>query len=290
MNKMESINELKNIGWNGFDRTKVEFPLIMSNNKMIFKWNSRISGIYAWINKINGKMYIGKGNNLYRRVYDEKRSFKNGRHENLKKLFNAVNKYGIDNFYVVQLISCKKDDLLKIEPFFISYFDTKNNGYNCTYGGEGCSGHIVTKEQIQKQKKKMEEYWTEERKKEHTEKMRKWANDPIRKSHLISVGKSWVNNPMLVSKHRKACKKSLSIERIEKQRRSMNDYYKSNGGKRIIYKQIILLSPNNEHIIVNKVSDFCKSNHIGKGGFYRFLKRKSDDNVFFGWKLISATT
>src|SRR5260221_2747782 len=149
---------------------------IMRNQKMKIKWNSKISGIYAWENIINGKMYIGKANNLYRRVYEEMNGFKNKKHQNLKKLFNAVQKYGINNFDVIKLLEAPKEYLGKIEKLLIEYYNTKKNGYNCTWGGEGMFGHIVTKKQIEKQKRKLKEYWTDERKKEHKEKMKKWYN------------------------------------------------------------------------------------------------------------------
>jgi group I intron endonuclease len=284
MNKIELLKQYKldeNININ-------DFPLIMSKNKMILKWNTKISGIYAWINKVNNKMYIGRANNLYRRVYSEKRSFKNGKHENLKKLFNAVKKYGVDIFDVKELISVtNKNDLIELEKYFISYFNTKDNGYNCTYGGDGTVGHIVTTEQREKQKKKMKEYWTDERKKQHSEKMKLWGNDDSRKSHLIFIGKQWINNPILIEKHKNACKKSMSKERIEKQKSSINKYYELNGGKQPRYKNITLFSPTNERVVVSKISSFCKTNNIGRMGFYRFLRNSQPQDCFQGWKFIS---
>ena len=130
----------------------LNLPLIMINRKMSIKWNSKITGIYAWINEINGKMYVGQANNLYKRVYCEMSNFRNNNPQNLIKLEHAINKYNLDNFRVVKLLECPKEHLNKIEKLLIEYYDTKNNGYNCTYGGDGVLGHIVTKEQIQKQK------------------------------------------------------------------------------------------------------------------------------------------
>lgn len=284
MNKIELLKQYKlneNINVN-------DFPLIMSKNKMILKWNTKISGIYAWINKTNNKMYIGRANNLYRRVYSEKRSFNNGKHENLKKLFNAVKKYGVGIFDVKELIRVtNKNDLIELEKYFISYFNTKNNGYNCTCGGDGTVGHLVTLEQREKQKKKMKEYWTDERKKQHTEKMKLWGNDNSRKSYLIFIGKQWTTNPILIKKHKNACKKSMSKERIEKQKNSIIKHYELNGGKQPRYKNITLLSPINERVVISKISSFCKVNNIGRMGFYRFLRNSQPQDCFRGWKFIS---
>ena len=289
MNKIESLNELKHRGW--VDKDINSFPLIMSENKMILKWNTKFSGIYVWINKVNNKMYIGRATDLYRRVYEEKRAFKNGKHENLKKLFNAVNKYGIQNFGVRELMRVSdKTVLIDLEKYFIAYFNTKEEGYNCTYGGDGTTGHIVTEEHRRKQKEKMKEYWTDERKKQHTEKMKLWANDPIRKSHLIDVGTLWTKDSNAIKKHKECCKKSMSKERIEKQRNSIIKHYKLNGGKQPRYKSIILLSPIDEYITISKVSLFCKNNNIGTMGFYRFLRTHKPYDCFRGWKLVSKET
>ena len=215
-------------------------------------------------------------------------NFKNNKPQNLIKIERAVKKYGINHFKVVQLLRCSKEYLNKAEQIFIKYYDSKSNGYNCTYGGEGTSGHIVTKEHIEKQKKKMSQYWTDERKKEHVEKMKLWANDDCRRDYLISIGKDWINDADIVKKHKNACQKSMTFDRIEKQKASINKRYELNGGKQNRYKKIELLSPKNEIITITKVSQFCKSHNIGTMGFYRFLRNRNTEKNFRGWKFISA--
>jgi group I intron endonuclease len=285
MNKLESINYLKNYNWNGLNVSPSSFPLVMSNNKMMLKWNSTTSGIYVWINKINNKMYVGRANNLYRRVYEEKRAFKNGKHENLKKLFNAVNKYGIQNFNVHQLILvADKSKLINLEECFIAYYNTKHNGYNCTYGGDGCCGHIVSEEQKKKQKEKMKVYWTEEKCKEHVNKMKFWFNgQPSNAQEKIRAGNKWWENKEYKKKHLQNTQKSLTAERIKKQKMSLLNYYKNHISKRAI--SVSVITPFGVTKNVNGTYKFCLNNHIEYKNFMRMVRNEIPE--YKGWKLVS---
>jgi hypothetical protein len=48
-----------------------------------------------------------------------------------------MNKYGIENFIIEQLIECDELELNSYECMFIDKFDTYKNGYNATKGGDG---------------------------------------------------------------------------------------------------------------------------------------------------------
>lgn len=48
-----------------------------------------------------------------------------------------MNKYGIENFIVEQLIECDECELSSYEILFIEKFNTYHNGYNATKGGDG---------------------------------------------------------------------------------------------------------------------------------------------------------
>lgn len=98
--------------------------------------------VYMHINLINGKKYIG--------ITKRKPSYRwnNGKgYSNQPKFYNAINKYGWDLFNH-QIV---KDNLPEqcaktLEKILISVYDTIENGYNVTIGGEGGSGRIVTEE------------------------------------------------------------------------------------------------------------------------------------------------
>lgn len=101
---------------------------IVSNN-LIRKWK-----IYAYINQINGKIYIGQTCNSLR-----DRAGKNGNlYAQCKKFGRAIKKYGWKNFKpVVLLENLTRDEANLFETELIKKYDTTNdkNGYNISLGG-----------------------------------------------------------------------------------------------------------------------------------------------------------
>lgn len=110
--------------------------------------------IYKITNKINNHSYIGQTKNKrgfngrydssgvgIERVYRYyKREQKGGRFCN-NYLLNALEKYGLDAFDVCEVLdtAMSAEELDEKEIYYIDYFDSYNNGYNLTLGGErGC--------------------------------------------------------------------------------------------------------------------------------------------------------
>ncbi len=52
-------------------------------------------------------------------------------------LQNAIRKYGKDVFIIEAIEECEEELLNERETFWITFYDSVNNGYNLTYGGEG---------------------------------------------------------------------------------------------------------------------------------------------------------
>jgi group I intron endonuclease len=97
----------------------------------------KVSGIYLWVNLVNGKKYVGTAVNLTERMKVHRKLSKNiatkfrRTTSGLRHLYNSINQYGMDNF-VVYLLE-KVDDrsnLLPREAYWIQYYDAINNGYN----------------------------------------------------------------------------------------------------------------------------------------------------------------
>jgi group I intron endonuclease len=89
------------------------------------------TGIYCIENLVNGKRYIGKGKNIISRM--------NHPHKSSTYLFNAINKYGNENFHRYIIEYCEPEMLAEREQYYIREWKTKApNGYNLTDGGEGC--------------------------------------------------------------------------------------------------------------------------------------------------------
>ena len=131
--------------------------------------------IYKITNNITNKIYIGCT------IKDIKKRFKEhicraNTNTYKCKLYNSMNKHGIENFKIEQIIECSQEEMYYLEIEFIKEFDSYNNGYNATLGGEGCLGYkhseetIIKLKEICKQKtkecrtgKSYEEIYSEER-------------------------------------------------------------------------------------------------------------------------------
>lgn len=94
--------------------------------------------IYKITNKINNKVYIGKTTRTI-----EKRWYQHCHCNNTSTaIHNAIVKYGTDNFVIEQIDSAKTiEELNSKEMFYIKYYNSKNEGYNCTDGGEGTKNY-----------------------------------------------------------------------------------------------------------------------------------------------------
>ncbi len=128
-------------------------------------------GIYCFRNKINNKKYIGQGKDLKKR----KRQFRPNRKYSGQHFFNAVKKYGIENFEYSILTHCKAEELNYYEQFYINRLHTNDPryGYNMTSGGDCGYSLNMTEEH----KQAISAAWTEERKKEQSIKQ-KGKNNP----------------------------------------------------------------------------------------------------------------
>lgn len=97
--------------------------------------------IYKITNLVNGKVYIGKT------IYDCEKRFRQHLQEAKKhthrKLYNAINKYGQENFIVETLIEADNSKLDELEQYYIDQYDSFRTGYNMTMGGDGGTNHYV---------------------------------------------------------------------------------------------------------------------------------------------------
>lgn len=80
----------------------------------------------------SGKSYIGQSIDFTRRLVEHK----NPKKRSLPKLYQAIKKYGFENFTIEILETCEPELLNDREIYWINYYDTFNNGYNATTGGE----------------------------------------------------------------------------------------------------------------------------------------------------------
>lgn len=117
--------------------------------------------IYKITNKTNGKIYIGKTNDLYQRFHSHKHSvLKVSRgiiDEKTQYIHRAMNRYGIENFSIEIIYqAADHNECLDKEIELITFFDSTNRskGYNLTRGGEGALGRKHTEQAIELMRQK----------------------------------------------------------------------------------------------------------------------------------------
>lgn len=110
--------------------------------------------IYCIENKTNNKKYIGQTDNYFRR---KREHFCQS--ERCVILRRAFEKYGINSFEmqpILTVTAINKDVLRAVlnymEAFYIRKFDTYNNGYNATLGGDGAIGQKITSEETRRKR------------------------------------------------------------------------------------------------------------------------------------------
>lgn len=111
---------------------------------------SSIYTIYKATNTVNGKVYIGFDSNYPARKRCHKCCYKTEPY----KFYHALRKYGWESFNWEPIYQSKdKKHTLKImEPYFIKEYNSFNEGYNSTLGGDGSVGYITSEETKQKQR------------------------------------------------------------------------------------------------------------------------------------------
>jgi group I intron endonuclease len=104
--------------------------------------------IYQIRNKITNKSYVGKSANYIKRF----ESHKKGAIQKVnRRLYDSINHHGIDNFELILLERCSKEESNDRERYWILTLNSITpNGYNMTKGGDG--GNTL-------------EFWLEENKK-----------------------------------------------------------------------------------------------------------------------------
>ena len=92
--------------------------------------------IYKITNKVNGKSYIGQTiQNVKERFYQHCATKCSQAVLNMV-IHKAINKYGKSNFTIEVIEEVESTNLNDRERYWIKYYDSYNNGYNSTEGGQ----------------------------------------------------------------------------------------------------------------------------------------------------------
>jgi group I intron endonuclease len=178
----------------------------------------RISGIYQIQSKINpDRIYIGSAININKRWNHHLSNLKSNNHHSIK-LQNHYNKYGKEDLQFSILLECDKENLIRVEQYYI---DVLNPYFNiCKFAasvlGKKCSE--ATKKKISSHK----------RSQEFKDRMRNiklgW--------HPTEEG---IKNMSIAAKKRPANRKgvTLSIKTKKAVSDGLKEYYKNNPKKHV---------------------------------------------------------
>lgn len=91
------------------------------------------TGIYKITNLNNQKTYIGQATNLAERIRQHIKCGIGIDTPN-NKLYNAMMKYGVENYSFEVIEECSREELNKREAFWIEFYHSQDFGYNMTKG------------------------------------------------------------------------------------------------------------------------------------------------------------
>lgn len=185
--------------------------------------------IYLVTNKINGMKYVGQS------IQVDIKARWNGHHSKKrtvgKILYNAYQKYGLNNFDYKIICICFDEDTDKYEEEYIKKYNTVHpNGYNLLQGGKNRKHNSETLKHLSEIMKgeKHPQYGTkfsEERKKQHSELMKGSKNPNFGKKiprEVIEKRIQTIKNNKMINGDKK-----ITQETKEKISNSLKEYYKT---------------------------------------------------------------
>ncbi len=238
--------------------------------------------IYKVTNKVNGKVYVGQTT--------QKLSFRKAKHINRGHyLYNALNRYGLENFNWEIISYCGSvEKLNKMEKYYIKKYNSFSNGYNLTEGGEGQLGVSPSGDVRQKISDSLKgRYCGKENpfySKKHSEKSRMKMSDAL-KGKMVGEKNSFYGK-----KHSQESRKKMSESHMgeknnnygkrfsEEHRRKIGE---SNKGKKMSVetkrkisvsrtgkcigkdnpnaKRYVITTPIGEEFVVHSLMNFCRN-------------------------------
>lgn len=137
-------------------------------------------GVYAWVNKINNKVYVGSGDPLYTRLSDYYQPWYLASRANLY-VVRAFNKYNMANFSLYILEYTNSESLISCEQNWINLIHPE---YNTNPNAGSTKGYKHTDEALEKMRNLSLG-------KTHTEEVKR----------LMSENRKGVNNPFFGKNH-----------------------------------------------------------------------------------------
>lgn len=197
--------------------------------------------VYKITDKINNKVYIGiTTKSLEERFEGHLNRMRQG---DKRHLYCAMRKYGIENFSIEQIDSALTyEELLEKEKYYIKLFNSCEDGYNLTYGGDTNPMEMETV------------------KKAHDQKMREQS---VRDKISQTMKEKYRDGKLFSEEHKKhlsdaSFKRYGNINHIKKRQRRGNESEPHQGGPNKGRKALFDLDGNKKYVSKAEVDDLLK--------------------------------
>ena len=198
--------------------------------------------IYKISNTINDKVYIGKTLLTIEQRFSQHCKDSKRNHTN-RPLYNAMNKYGVENFKVELVEECDDNILSEREIYWIEYYHSCSNGYNATLGGDGAT-HIKSEEVLS--------LW------EEGKSVKEIAN-------IINCDNGWIgvilkNNGITSAeiKKRQNVKSGYKTEMLDKDTEEVLKVFNSTHDAAKYLIEVYNLNPSSEHGYSSHIGEVCR--------------------------------
>lgn len=251
--------------------------------------------IYKISNLINGKVYIGQTSLTPElRFNKHKKCYKSN---SCPKLYNAMRKYGKENFIVETICETNTPD--EDEKYWIQYYKSVENGYNITYGGDGGSSLGINDEL------KVIEYYNSCHSIHKVNKKLGYSRDYIRNIlHKYDVkydnnSLKNINENVIIEMYKELYEVKKVANKLNLSEKTVRKYLRNNNVE--IYKHqhnryIYIMYDIETQQEIKRFNDFTEiQNYLGiyKGDIVRNIKKVSsgekEQYAGFYWKLIEKT-
>jgi len=221
-----------------------------------------ISCVYLIYNKINGKIYVGKSNELESRWTRHLRVARGGKTmypTTFSWIHAAICKYGSDNFIfkIIEILPTEEVALSKEIEWISLLRSAGYKLYNLTEGGDGSSGYKHTAESIAKMTGSNNAFYG------------KTHSDELKLNHSKRMSGS--GNPRFGKKAKPEHLEKMSKNRIGKAAGSNHP-----GAK---FTELQIRTIREEYLIVKSLEFFAKQYNVTTKTIWNIVNRKTYKNV-----------
>lgn len=217
----------------------------------------------------------------------------NSSKDNKTQLNKALKKYPIDQWNIEILEKCEnRDQLVEKEIFYINKFDTYNNGYNMTLGGDGVDSNSASKLRLEYYKSDKGKEWKKELSKrfkennpnkkgnipwnkgkvgcfKHTEETKKKLSDIKKKTQSAILKKAWKEGKFDNRKN------ASNAEEMEARGCTMKGRKQSDNQKKLVAEKLSakweVKFPSGEIKTINNLNAFCREHNLDPANLKKTL-------------------